>query len=67
MVMEIVTIKLATLPAIMVVRFESPHDDGTFADMGVPVEDALEVDSDEGMTGALRGRESSQDRARGSL
>jgi hypothetical protein len=54
--MKIVTIEPATLPAIIIVMFEPlpPEDDGVVvADMGVPLEDALEVD--EGMTDTPEG------------
>ena len=53
---KIVIIIPATLPAIMAVMFEPlpPDDDeGVVADMGVPLEDALDVA--EGMTDALEG------------
>ena len=46
----------ATLPAIMAVMFEPlppDDDDGVVADIGVPLEDALDVA--EGMTDALEG------------
>ena len=56
MTTKIITIMPAMLPAIMAVMFEPlppDDDDGVVADIGVPLEDALDVA--EGMTDALEG------------